>query len=172
MDIPCAPILADITVNGRADQGGRAADQAGLGLRVRSRDRPAGVADRRAARWRRATCRASGIRRRSRSSPSRRPSSGRASPIDDLIDFTPELRAEAVKRIVANYKIGPIFTPPVVSKWPRPARHADLAGRRPAARTGRAVRSIRKRNILYIFSNSGAQSLGLVPPEAGAIRHD
>jgi quinoprotein glucose dehydrogenase len=35
--------------------------------------------------------------------------------IADLIDFTPELRAEAVK-LVSQYKIGPIFTPPVVSK--------------------------------------------------------
>jgi quinoprotein glucose dehydrogenase len=35
--------------------------------------------------------------------------------IDNLIDFTPELRAEAV-RIVSKYKTGPVFTPPVVSK--------------------------------------------------------
>ena len=48
-DIPCAPILADITVERPADQGGRAADQAGLALRVRSRHRAAGLADRRAA---------------------------------------------------------------------------------------------------------------------------
>ena len=41
--------------------------------------------------------------------------------IDDLIDFTPELRAEAVK-LVSRFKIGPIFTPPVVSKWRRSAR--------------------------------------------------
>jgi quinoprotein glucose dehydrogenase len=34
---------------------------------------------------------------------------------ENLIDFTPELRAEAEK-IVAKYKIGPVFTPPVVSK--------------------------------------------------------
>ena len=34
--------------------------------------------------------------------------------IDDLIDFTPELRAEAVER-VANFRMGPIFTPPVVA---------------------------------------------------------
>ena len=33
--------------------------------------------------------------------------------IDDLIDFTPELRAEAVE-IVKNYVIGPVFTPPSV----------------------------------------------------------
>src|SRR6202022_4458824 len=33
--------------------------------------------------------------------------------IDDLIDFTPELRAEAIK-MVADYKLGGVFTPPVV----------------------------------------------------------
>ena len=49
MDIPCAPILMDLTVDGRADQGDRTADQAGLDLRVRSHHRQAGVADRRAA---------------------------------------------------------------------------------------------------------------------------
>jgi quinoprotein glucose dehydrogenase len=32
--------------------------------------------------------------------------------VDDLIDFTPELRAEA-ERIVADHRIGPIYTPPV-----------------------------------------------------------
>ena len=31
--------------------------------------------------------------------------------IDDLIDFTPELRAEAIEQI-KNYRIGPLFTPP------------------------------------------------------------
>jgi quinoprotein glucose dehydrogenase len=34
---------------------------------------------------------------------------------DALIDFTPELRAQALKN-VAKYKLGPIFTPPVLSK--------------------------------------------------------
>ncbi len=35
--------------------------------------------------------------------------------IDDLIDFTPELHAQAVA-IASKYKLGPVFTPPVVSK--------------------------------------------------------
>jgi quinoprotein glucose dehydrogenase len=35
--------------------------------------------------------------------------------IDDLIDFTPELRAEAVE-LVKQYKIGPLFTPPTVRR--------------------------------------------------------
>lgn len=34
--------------------------------------------------------------------------------IDDLIDFTPELRAQAVER-VKRYKLGPIFTPPALA---------------------------------------------------------
>ena len=33
---------------------------------------------------------------------------------DDLIDFTPELRAEALE-LVSNFRLGPIFTPPVVA---------------------------------------------------------
>ena len=33
---------------------------------------------------------------------------------EDLIDFTPALRAEALER-VANFRMGPIFTPPVVA---------------------------------------------------------
>ena len=35
---------------------------------------------------------------------------------DDLIDFTPELRAEALK-VVSRYRFGPLFTPPPVSQW-------------------------------------------------------
>ena len=48
-DIPCAPILMDLVVDGKTDQGRRPADQAGVDLHVRSRDRAAGLADRRAA---------------------------------------------------------------------------------------------------------------------------
>jgi quinoprotein glucose dehydrogenase len=35
--------------------------------------------------------------------------------LDDLIDFTPDLHAQAVT-LASHYKLGPIFTPPVVSK--------------------------------------------------------
>ncbi len=34
---------------------------------------------------------------------------------DDLVDFTPDLRAEA-EAVVSRYKLGPIFTPPVISR--------------------------------------------------------
>ena len=49
MDIPSAPILADITVNGRTDQGAGAAHQAGVAVRLQPRDRRADLADRRTA---------------------------------------------------------------------------------------------------------------------------
>ncbi|CAN5672984.1 glucose/quinate/shikimate family membrane-bound PQQ-dependent dehydrogenase [soil metagenome] len=39
--------------------------------------------------------------------------------IDDLIDFTPALRAKAMD-LVKNYQLGPVYTPPVVSKQPGP----------------------------------------------------
>ncbi len=39
--------------------------------------------------------------------------------LDDLIDFTPALKGEAIK-VVSRYKIGPLFTPPVVSRWDGP----------------------------------------------------
>ena len=34
--------------------------------------------------------------------------------MEDLIDFTPDLRAEAIE-IAAQYKLGPLFTPPIVA---------------------------------------------------------
>src|SRR5579872_7153404 len=81
----------------------------------------------------------------------------------DLIDFTPELNAEA-KRIAANYKMGPIFTTPPVSTWPRPLGMLMS----PVATGGANWQGGSldpETNMLYIFSNSGVQSLGLVKPD-------
>ncbi len=39
------------------------------------------------------------------------------SSINDLIDFTPELRAEAIK-IASDYRLGPLFTPPSLKDHP------------------------------------------------------
>ena len=72
-DLSSAPILADINVDGTRHQSGRVADQAGVPLRLRSRHRQAGVADRGAARAAVAMCPARRPRRPSRSPPSRRP---------------------------------------------------------------------------------------------------
>ena len=52
-------------------------------------------------------------RRRSPSPPVRRRTDRQGSTIDNLIDFTPELREEAVA-ITKRYVIGPLFTPPSI----------------------------------------------------------
>jgi quinoprotein glucose dehydrogenase len=39
--------------------------------------------------------------------------------VDDLIDFTPALRQKALD-LAKNYQLGPVYTPPVVSKQPGP----------------------------------------------------
>jgi quinoprotein glucose dehydrogenase len=79
---------------------------------------------------------------------------------DDLIDFTPELRAEAIK-IASRYKMGPMFTPPVVSKWegllgtlvlPAVSGGANWQGGALDPDT----------NIFYIFTNTEITPLGLV----------
>ncbi len=70
---------------------------------------------------------------------------------DDLIDFTPELKAEALK-MASEYKLGPLFTPPIRRRRRRQARHADaaehdrrreLAGRRGRSGNRDAVRLFR-----------------------------
>ena len=81
--------------------------------------------------------------------------------IDDLIDFTPELRAEAVK-LVERYKIGPMFTPPVVSKWEGPLATLMLPNVTGGANwQGGSLDP--ETNMFYIFSNTNVAALGLAP---------
>ena len=82
---------------------------------------------------------------------------------EDLIDFTPELRAEG-RKVIARYTYGPIFTPPVVSKAEGPL--ATLAMATAAGGTNWPGGSYDpETSILYVNSQkSVAQLLGLVPP--------
>ncbi|MES1164903.1 MAG: pyrroloquinoline quinone-dependent dehydrogenase, partial [Verrucomicrobiota bacterium] len=86
--------------------------------------------------------------------------------VDDILDFTPELRAEGL-RAVAKYKLGPAFTPPVVSKAEGPL--ATLAMMVTGGGTnwpGGAYDP--ETHILYAPSHREVSQLGLVPapPEA------
>ena len=114
------------------DRRRRAADEAGLRVRVRSRDRQAGVADRRARRCRRATCRASTRGRRSRFRPSRPPITEQGVTLDDAFDLTPALKTAAQQEL-AKYRIGPLFTPPTLQgtvQRPGSDRRRQLGRRR------------------------------------------
>ncbi|HLH32847.1 MAG TPA: pyrroloquinoline quinone-dependent dehydrogenase, partial [Terriglobia bacterium] len=83
------------------------------------------------------------------------------SSIDDLIDFTPELRAEAM-RIASRYKMGPIFTPPVVSKWEGPLGTLTMAvGGGGTEWQGGSYDP--ETHIAYIPSRRTMSSIGLVP---------
>ena len=104
-DMPVHPILIDITVNGQADQGRRPDGEDGVRVRVRPHERPAGVADSRCPGCRRPMYRPSGRRRRSRFPPKPPPFDVIGIKQDDLIDFTPALRQEALQAI-EGYRLG------------------------------------------------------------------
>ena len=79
--------------------------------------------------------------------------------IDNLIDFTPELHAEALK-IASRYKLGPIFTPPPVSRAEGP-----LAGFRSSGGTNWPGGSFDPdTHIAYVPSFTSFPILGLLPP--------
>ena len=110
MDIPAPPILADITVNGRAIKAlAQPTKQAFLYVLDRATGEPVWPIEERPVpkgdtprEWYSPT----------QPFPTKPPAyDGQGLAIDDLIDFTPELRAEAVK-LVSRYRLGPIFTPP------------------------------------------------------------
>src|SRR5262249_36596925 len=83
--------------------------------------------------------------------------------LDDLIDFTPELKAEGQK-LASKYKLGPIFTPPVVSTWPGPLATLMLPNATGGANwQGGALDP--ETNMFYIFSNTQITPLGLVPAD-------
>ena len=87
--------------------------------------------------------------------------------IDGLIDFTPALRAQAEK-IVSQYKLGPIYTPPVVSKIEGPLATLTLPS--PAGGTnwpGAAYDP--ETHTVYAYAQSIIAGLGLVKPPSKEI---
>jgi quinoprotein glucose dehydrogenase len=161
MDVPCAPILADIVVNGRAIKAlAQPTKQAFLFVLNRETGEPVWPIEERPVPQ-------SDVPGEQTSPtqpfPTRPPPFDRQGVThDDLIDFTPELRAEAVK-LVSRYRIGPLFTPPVVSRWPGPLGTlilpADVGG---ANWPGGALDP--ETNVVYVHSHTQVIDLGLVEP--------
>ncbi|MDO9519394.1 MAG: PQQ-binding-like beta-propeller repeat protein [Pseudohongiella sp.] len=84
---------------------------------------------------------------------------------DDLIDFTPELRAQALE-LASWYKLGPLFTPPVVSKIEGPL--GTLMAPSTAGGTNWPGGSYDPENqIVFVSSSRSVGAIGLVPPYAG-----
>jgi glucose dehydrogenase len=157
-DIPCAAILVNITVNGRAIKAvAQPTKQGWLYVFNRETGEPVWPIEERPVakgdvpgEWYAPT----------QPFPTKPPAYERQGiSVDDLIDFTPELRAEALK-VMQRYRIGPIFTPPVVSKidGPLATMTAGFATNWPGGSYDPET------HIAYIYSQSGASPLGVVPP--------
>jgi glucose dehydrogenase len=162
MDIPCAPILADITINGRTVKAVAQPTKQGV-LYVLDRvtgepvwpieERPVPKGDV-PGEWYSPT----------QPFPTKPPPYERTGvSTDDLIDFTPELRAEAVE-LVKKYKMGPMFTPPVVSKQEGPIA---LLTRALAGTNWKGGSFDPETHVAYVYSTGAIGSMGLVPPPAG-----
>ncbi len=162
-DIPCAPILADITVDGRAIKAiAQPTKQGWVYVFDRVTGQPVWPIEERPVEkgdvpgeWYSPT----------QPFVTKPPAFERQGvSIDDLIDFTPELRAEAIK-VVSRYKIGPLFTPPVVSKWEGPLGTLMLPSNTGGANwPGGALDP--ETDILYIYSFTNVSSHGLIQDPA------
>jgi quinoprotein glucose dehydrogenase len=161
-DIPAAPVLADITVGGRAIKAVAVPTKQGILYtfdRVSGKpvwpieEKPVEKGDV-PGEWYSPT----------QPIPSKPPAySKNGTSIDDLIDFTPALRAQA-ESLVSRFKLGPVFTPPVVSKAEGPL--ATLArGPTNGGSNWPGGAFDPETHMFYVASsNAAAVVLGLVQP--------
>jgi len=158
MDIAAAPILADITVNGRPVKAVAVmGKQAMMYVFDRVTGRPVWPIEERAVEkgsvpgeWYSPT----------QPFPTKPPPYDNQGVLpENLIDFTPELRAEALKN-VSKYKLGPLFTPPVVSQADGP-----IAAFRSSGGTNWPGASFDpETHIAYVPSYTSLPTIGLLPP--------
>ena len=160
MDIPCAPILTDITVNGRTIKAvAQPTKQAFLYVFDRVTGQPIWPIEERPVakgdvpgEWYSPT----------QPFPTKPPAYDRQGvSLADLIDFTPALHEEAVK-LAARYRIGPMFTAPLVSKAEGPLATLVL----PSATGGTnwpGGSYDPETHMLYAFSQTVIAAMGLVP---------
>ncbi|PCH61030.1 MAG: quinoprotein glucose dehydrogenase [SAR86 cluster bacterium] len=163
-DIPCAPILLDIMVDGQMRKAvAQPTKQAFLYVFDRITGEPIWPIEERPVaagdvpgEWYSPT----------QPFPTRPPAYDRQGVTpDDLLDFTPQLRIAAVE-IASWHKMGPLFTPAVVSNINGPL------GTLMAPATGGGTNwpggsFDPQSNILYVSSNSSVASLAVVPPYPG-----
>jgi quinoprotein glucose dehydrogenase len=162
MDIPCAPILVDLVVDGRTVKAvAQPTKQSFLYVFNRETGVPIWPIEERPVpkgdvpgEWYSPT----------QPFPTKPPAYGRQGVTeDDLIDFTPQLHAEALK-LAGRYKLATLFTPPVVSKAEGPL------GILTSAKTGTIWEGGSfdpETRVLYVYSAGTIASLGLVAPDPG-----
>jgi quinoprotein glucose dehydrogenase len=165
MDIPCPPILANIIVNGRTVKAlAQPSKQAILYVLNRETGEPIWPIEERPVpkgdtpgEWYSPT----------QPIPTKPPLyDGLGLTVDDLIDFTPELRAEAMK-MVEKYRLGPMFTPPSVSRAEGPIATLAMGGQA-AASNWPGGSYDPETHTLFVASTRSVGTFGLTPPAAGS----
>jgi len=162
-DLPAAPILADIRVNGRTVKAiAQVTKQAFTFVLDRTTGKPIWPIEERAVpkgevpgEWYSPT----------QPVPTKPPAFDQQGVSDkDLLDYTPELKAEA-KRIVDEYNYGPVYTPPEVLGTPKGKKGTIfLPGTNGGADWGGAAFDPETR-ILYVPSTHMPDIVGLVHSE-------
>ena len=161
-DIPCAPMLVDITINGQTIKAlAQPTKQAFLYVFNRTNGQPIWPIPERPVEQSTVPGEKTSA---TQPVPTKPPAYDRqGSSINDLIDFTPELRTQAMQ-LASRYKLGPIFTPPVVSKWEGPLGILSMAvGGGGTEWPGGSYDP--ETHIAYIPSQRVMSSIGLIPPE-------
>jgi quinoprotein glucose dehydrogenase len=159
-DLPCAPILFDMNANGRTVKAlALPTKQAFLFVLNRETGEPIWPVEERPV--------PQSTVPKERTSPTQ-PFPTRPAPFDmqgitenDLMDLTPALKAEALE-VVKRYRMGPLFTPPILSSLEGPLATlqmpADVGG---ANWPGGSFDP--ENNFLYIHSHTAVFLNGLVP---------
>jgi quinoprotein glucose dehydrogenase len=163
-DIPCAPILIDVVVDGRQRKAvAQPTKQAFLYVfdRVTGEpiwpieERPVPQGDVPGERY-----------SRTQPFPTKPPAYDRQGVTeDDLIDFTPELKREALE-VVSWHKMGPLFTPPVVSQIDGPLGTL-MAPSQDGGTNWQGGSFDPETHILYVASGATVVSKALMPPYPG-----
>ena len=158
-DIPCAPILLDLTMNGKVVKAvAQPTKQSWVFLFDRVTGQPLWPIEERPVPQSDVPLEKTSP---TQPFPTKPPAFDRQGvSIDDLIDFTPELRAEAVK-LVSKYKLGPMYTPAIVSQADGPLGTLVMPSNNGGPNwPGGAVDP--QTGILYIYSFTQVTARGLV----------
>ena len=161
-DIPAAPILADITVDGRAIKAvAQPTKQGILYVFDRVTGKPVWPIEERPVEKGEVPGEWYSPTQPMPTKPAAYAKNGTS--IDDLIDFTPELRAQAVQA-ASRYKLGPIFTPPVVSKADGPLGTLARGPTNGGSNWPGGAFDPETHTFYVASSNAAAVVLGLVQP--------
>jgi quinoprotein glucose dehydrogenase len=159
-DLPCAPILADVRIDGRLRKiAAQPTKQGWLYVFDRATGEPIWPFEERAVEQSTVPSEKSNPTQLFVTRPPAYERQGVST--EDLIDFTPALKAEGQK-LASRFKLGPIFTPPVVSTWNGPLGTLMLPNATGGA-NWQGGSFDPETGMFYIFTNTQVSSLGLVP---------